>query len=72
MSVLHALLVIFLVCVLLSTDAKPPRIEDVREFDGARKIGIEDTGIGQGYNCQRMEASPNTHLPLPPLQATIP
>ena len=62
MLVLHALLVIFLVCVLLFVNARPRRIEDVREPNGVQKIGIGDTGIGRGYNRQRMEVSPNTHL----------
>ena len=52
MLVLHALLVMFLVCVFLLVDARSRRIEDVREPDGVQKIGIGDTGIGQGYNRQ--------------------
>ena len=43
MFVLHALLVIFLVCVLLFVDARPRRIGDVREPDGVQKTGIGDT-----------------------------
>ena len=35
-----------------------------REPDGVQKARAGDTGIGQGYNHHRMEASPNTHLPL--------
>ena len=50
MLVLHALPVIFLVCVLLFVNARPRRIEDVREPNGVQKIGIGDTGIGRGYN----------------------
>jgi hypothetical protein len=46
MFVLHALPVIFLVCVSLFVDARPHRVEDVREPDGVRKIGAGDTGIG--------------------------
>ena len=37
MFVLHALFVIFLVCILLLIDAKPRRIEDVREPNEARR-----------------------------------
>ena len=62
MLVLHALLVIFLVCVLLIVDARPRRIGDVREPDGVWNTGTGDIGIERGYNRQRMEASPNTHL----------
>ena len=39
MLVLHALLVILLVCVLLFVDATPHRIEDVREPDEVQKTG---------------------------------
>jgi hypothetical protein len=67
MLVLHALLVIFLVCISLCVDARPRRVEDVRQPDGIQKTGTGDAGIGQGYNRQQMEASPNTHL-TPPLQ----
>ena len=35
--VLHALFVIFLVCILLLVDARPRRIEDVREPNEARR-----------------------------------
>jgi len=45
MLVLHALLVIFLVCVSLFVDARPHRIKDVREFDRVQKIGTGDIGI---------------------------
>ena len=71
MLVLHALLVIFLFCVSLFVDARPRRAEDVREPDVVRKTGIGDTGIGQGYNRQRMETSPNTHLFLPSILHAI-
>jgi hypothetical protein len=43
MLVLHASLVIFLVCVSLFVNARPRRIEDVREPDGVQKIGTVDT-----------------------------
>ena len=49
-----------------------------REPDGVQKARAGDTGIGQGYNRQRMEASPNTHLSLfpplylPPLNYSLP
>ena len=72
MLVLHALLVIFLVYVLLFFDARPRRIGDVREPDRVQKTGIGDTGIGRGYNRQQVEASPNTHLPLPSTLHDIP
>ena len=72
MLVLRALLVIFLVCVSLFVNARPRRIEDMRELDGVQKIVTGDTGIGQGYNRQRMEASPNTHLTLPSILHAIP
>ena len=49
MLVLYALFVIFLVCVLL-VDARPRKIEDVREPDGVQKMGTGDTGIVRGYN----------------------
>ena len=39
MLVLHALLVIFLVCVLLIVDARLRRIGDVREPDKVRNTG---------------------------------
>ena len=65
MLVLHVLLVIFHVCVILFVNARPCRIEDVREPDRVQKIGTGDTGIGQGYNRQQMEVSPNTHLTPP-------
>jgi hypothetical protein len=68
MLVLHALLVI----ILLFVGARPHRIEDVREPDEAQKIGARDTGIRRECNHQRMEASPNTHLPLPSTLTTIP
>ena len=51
-------------CFLL-IDARPRRIEDVREPDGVQKTGTGETGIGRGYNRQQMEASPNTHLTPP-------
>ena len=70
--VLHDLLVIFLVFVLLFVDAKPHRIEDMREPGEAQKIGARGTGIRRGRNRQRMEASPNTHLPYPSTLTTIP
>ena len=41
MLVLHVLLVIFLVCVPLLVDARPRRIEGMREPDGVQKIGTE-------------------------------
>ena len=72
MLVLHALLVVFLVCVLLFVDARPRRIEDVREPDGVQKTGTEDTGIREGSDRQRMEASPNTHPFLPSTLHAIP
>ena len=72
MLVLHALLVIFLVCVLLIVDARLRRIGDVREPDGVQKTGTRDTGIEGGYNRQRMEASPNTHLSFLSTSCTIP
>jgi hypothetical protein len=72
MHVLHVLLVIFLVCVLLFADARPRRIEDVREPVGVQKTETGDTGFGRGYNHQRMEASPNTRLSLPSTLSTIP
>jgi hypothetical protein len=50
MFVLHVLRVIFLVCVSLLIDARPCRVEDMREPDGVRKTGVGDTGIGRGYN----------------------
>ena len=59
------MLVIFLICVLLFVDARPRRIEDVREPDGVQKIGTGETGIERGYNRQQMETSPNTHLTPP-------
>jgi len=65
MLVLHALFVIFHVCILLLGDARLRRIEDMREPDGVQRTGIGDTGIGRGYNHRRMEASPNIH-PTPP------
>ena len=40
---LHVLLVIFLICVSLFVDARPRRIEDVREPDRVQKIGTGDT-----------------------------
>jgi hypothetical protein len=72
MLVLPALPIIFLVCVLLFVDARPRRIEDVREPNKVQKTRIGDTRIGRGYNRQRMEANPNTHLTpsstyMPPL-----
>ena len=49
-------------CLLFSlfVNARPCRIEDVRELDGVPKVGA-----GQKYNRQRIEASPSTHLYLP-------
>ena len=64
MLILHALLVIFLICVFFFVDARPHRIEDVREPDRVQKTGTGDTGIRDGYNRQRIEASPNAHLSL--------
>ena len=46
MLVLHALLVIFLVCVFLFVSVRPRRIEDVREPDGVQKIGQETQELG--------------------------
>jgi hypothetical protein len=43
MFVLHALLVIFHVCVPLLVDTRPRRIEDMREPDGVQMTGIGDT-----------------------------
>jgi hypothetical protein len=45
MLVLHALLVIFLVCVVLFVSTRPRRIEYVREPDEAQKIGAKGIGI---------------------------
>ena len=72
MLVLHALLVIFPCLRFLLVDARLRTIEDVREPDGVPKTGTGDTGIGEGYNRQRMEASPNTHLLLPSTLHAIP
>jgi hypothetical protein len=47
-------------------------MENPMKLDGVQKTGIGDTGIGQEYNCQRMEASPNTHLSLPSTSFAIP
>ena len=52
MLVLHALLVIFLVCVLLFVDARPRRIEDMEKDEGVQKTGAGDTGIEEGRDCQ--------------------
>ena len=49
---LHALFVIFLVCVYLFVVARPRRIEDMREPDGVPKTGTGDIGIGRVYNRQ--------------------
>ena len=66
------MLVIFLICILLFVDARPRRIGDVREPDEVQKTGTGDTGIERGYNRQRMDASPNTQLPLPSTLHDIP
>jgi hypothetical protein len=50
MLALHVLLVIFLVCVSLFVEARPRRIEDVREPDGVQKTGTGDIGIREEYN----------------------
>ena len=75
MLVLHALLVIFHVCVSLLVKARLRRIEDVertRWSPEVKKTGAGEIGIEQGYNHQRMEASPNTHLFLPSTLHAIP
>jgi hypothetical protein len=59
MLVLHAFLVIFLVCVPLLVDARQRRLEDVvRTRWNLTRIRISE----QGYNRHRVKASPDSHL----------